>query len=173
MLQQQQHTEQLHKHQHTTQMHQHAPASQSSQEPHAVASAASDTSARQAVAPVSDMHKLVAQAAAAAALKRQSQHHSQQQQQHSPLLQQQLQSKSGLLLRQDAGTQADLPPASQVLPQLAVTTCALPNPTSVCMQLFLRCPSMNILMYCLHNTVDNVLRCHNKYGGNVPQRGFV
>jgi len=111
-----------------------------------VASAVIDTSARQAVAPVSDMHKLVAQAAAAAALlKRHSQHQSQQQQQHSPLLQQQhspllqqqLQSESGLLLQQDAATQADLPPASQVLSQLAVTTCALPTPTCVCMQLFL------------------------------------
>ena len=103
-----------------------------------MASAVIDTSARQAVAPVSDMHKLVAQAAAAAALlKRHSQHQSQQQQQHSPLLQQQLQSESGLLLQQDAATQADLPPASQVLSQLAVTTCALPTPTCVCMQLFL------------------------------------
>ncbi|KAL0037551.1 hypothetical protein WJX77_002149 [Trebouxia sp. C0004] len=115
MLQQQQHTEQLHKQQQTNQMHQHAPASQSGQESRAVASAVTDTSARQAVAPVSDMHKLelVAQAVAAAALTRQSQHQSQQQQQHLPLLQQQLQSKSRLLLQQDAATQADLPPASQ------------------------------------------------------------
>jgi len=96
-----------------------------------VGSAMTDTRTRQAMAPVSDMHKLVAQAAAAAALKRQSQYQSQQQQQHSPLLQQQLQSKSGLLLQQDAATQADLPPASQVLSQLAVTTCALPKPTAV------------------------------------------
>lgn len=92
-------------------------------------SAMTDPSARQATAPVSDMHKLVAQAAAAAALKRQSQHQSQQQQQ--------LQSDSGLLLKQDAATQAYLPTASQVLLQLTVITCALPDPTSMCMQLFL------------------------------------
>ena len=131
-------------------------------------SAMTDTSARQAVAPVSDMHKLVAQAAAAAALKRQSQHQCQQQQHHSALLQQQLQSKSGLLLQQDAATQADLPPASQVFRQLADIRSSKPA-----FRWHVAVLVMSLHHHCSHDTVDTVMRCHNKHGVHAPSRGSV